>query len=208
MDMKKKLIIKGEKVQDVGYRLFLLDVAEELGLKGFQARNVKDYVEFMIEGDEDQVFKFINFVKENFPPFAKVNSIICEDYTGEVLSIDRFYHRFSIDQLVKIVDIGLNMLKKQDEMLIKQDKMLEKQDLMLEKQDRMLEKQDKMLIKQNEMLIKQDDMLKGQTSISSKLDDVVKEVKGLREDLKSFVEERFSKIEREIALIKAKIGLI
>lgn len=206
--MKKKLIIKGEKVQDVGYRLFLLDVAEELGLKGFQARNIKDYVEFIVEGDEDKIFKFIDFAKENFPPFARVNSVICEDYDGEVLSIDRFYHRFSIDQLVKIVDIGLNMLKKQDEMLIKQDKMLEKQDLMLEKQDKMLEKQDEMLIKQDEILIKQDEMLKGQTSIYGKLDEVVKEVKGLREDLKSFVEERFAKIEREIALIKAKIGLV
>jgi len=201
MDMKKKLIIKGEKVQDVGYRLFLLDAAEELGLRGFQARNVKDFVEFIVEGDDDKVLKFINFAKENIPSFAKVDAVIDEDYTGEVLSIDRFYHRFSIDQLVKIVNIGLSMLEKQDGMLRKQDEMLRKQDEMLKKQDLMLEKQDLMLEKQDSMLGKQDEMLKKQ-------DELVKEVKGLREDLKSFIEERFAKIEREIALIKAKIGLI
>jgi len=208
MDMKKKLIIKGEKVQDVGYRLFLLDAAEELGLRGFQARNVKDFVEFIVEGDDDKVLKFINFAKENIPSFAKVDAVIDEDYTGEVLSMDRFYHRFSIDQLVKIVNIGLSMLEKQDDMLRKQDEMLRKQDEMLKKQDEALKKQDLMLEKQDLMLEKQDSMLGKQDELLKKQDELVKEVKGLREDLKSFIEERFAKIEREIALIKAKIGLI
>ncbi|TDA42168.1 MAG: acylphosphatase, partial [Thermoproteota archaeon] len=29
--MKKRIVIKGERVQDVGYRLFLLEAAEQLG---------------------------------------------------------------------------------------------------------------------------------------------------------------------------------
>lgn len=185
--MKKKIIIKGEKVQEVGYRLFLLDVAEEFGLSGFQARNVKDYVEFIVEGSDEKVSKFITFAKENFPTFANVNEIIEEDYVGEVLSIDRFYHRFSIDQLVKIVDIGINTIKRQDEMLKKQDFMLIKQDETINKLDKIINKQDETI---------------------NKLDETTMEIGNLRRDLKSFIDERLTKIEREIELIKRKIGLI
>lgn len=166
--MKKKLVIKGERVQDVGYRLFLLDVAEDLGLIGFQARNVKDYVEFAVEGDNEKVSRFVSFAKENYPPFAKVSEIIEKDYDGEVISIGKFYHRFSIDQLVKIVEIGINMLGKQDVMIDKQDQMINKQDQMLKKQDEMLKKQDQMLIKQGEMVKKQDEMLDRQDSVLKK----------------------------------------
>ena len=219
--MKKKIVIKGDRVQDVGYRLFLLDAAEDLGLKGFQARNIKDYVEFCVEGDDDRVVKFVEFAKGNYPEFARVNKVMDEDYDGEVASIDRFYQRFSVDQLVKIVDIGIDMVGKQDSMLKRQDTMVGKMDLMLEKQDEMLKKQDSMLEKQDlmlgktdlmlekqdEMLKKQDLMLGKMDSMLEKQDETIMEIKALREDLRSYMEERFEKIEREIAAIKTKIGL-
>ncbi|MGB9718560.1 MAG: acylphosphatase [Thermoproteota archaeon] len=184
--MKKKIAIKGDKVQDVDYRLFLLDAAEDLGLKGFQARNVKDYVEFIVEGDDDRVIEFVEFARSNYPEFAKVDEVREEDYGGEVMSIDGFYHRFSVDQLVKIVNVGISMIGRQDSMIEKQDIMIEKQDLMLGKMDLMLGKQDEMLKKQDETIM---------------------EIRALREDLKSYMEQRFEKIEKEIAAIKAKIGL-
>jgi acylphosphatase len=219
--VKKKIVIKGDRVQDVGYRLFLLDAAEDLGLKGFQARNIKDYVEFCVEGDDDRVIKFVEFAKGNYPEFARVNKVMDEDYDGEVASIDRFYQRFSVDQLVKIVNIGIDMVGKQDSMLKRQDTMVGKMDLMLEKQDSMLEKQDSMLEKQDlmlgktdlmlekqdEMLKKQDLMLGKMDSMLEKQDETIMEIKALREDLRSYMEERFEKIEREIAAIKTKIGL-
>ncbi|MEM2608209.1 MAG: acylphosphatase [candidate division WOR-3 bacterium] len=212
--MKKKIVIKGDKVQDVGYRLFLLDAAEDFGLKGFQARNVEDYVEFLVEGNDDSVARFVEFAKKNYPEFAKVGEVREGNYEGEVMSMDRFYQRFSVDQLVKIVNIGINMVGKQDLMIGRQDLMLEKQDKMLEKQDKMLEKQDLMLgkmdlmlEKQDGMLKKQDEMLKKQDEMLKKQDETIAEIRALREDLRSYMEERFEKIEREIATIKAKIGL-
>ncbi|MEM2137055.1 MAG: acylphosphatase [Candidatus Methanomethylicia archaeon] len=177
--MKKKIIIKGEKVQEVGYRLFLLDVAEEFGLSGFQARNVKDYVEFIVEGADEKVSKFITFAKENYPTFAKVNEIIEEDYVGEVLSIDRFYHKFSIDQLVKIVDIGINMVGRQDEMLKKQDFMLIKQDNTINKLGEITNKLDETINKIDE--------------VTNKIDETTMEIRNLRQDLKSFIDERLTK---------------
>ncbi|MBO3839450.1 MAG: acylphosphatase [Thermoproteota archaeon] len=41
-----------------------MDVAEDLGLKGFQARNVEDYVEFLVEGNDDNVARFVEFLRK------------------------------------------------------------------------------------------------------------------------------------------------
>ncbi len=38
--MRRRLVIRGNRVQDIGYRMFLLNLASEHGLTGFQARNV------------------------------------------------------------------------------------------------------------------------------------------------------------------------
>ena len=177
--MKRKIIVKGEKVQDVGYRLFLLEAAEQLGLTGFQARNVENYVECIVEGEENRVNSFIEFAKNNFPEFAEVKEVVDEGYEGNVMSIEGFYRIFSLNQLVKIVNVGLKMLEKQDEMSGRLDNISGKLDGMSGRLDKMLEKQD----------------------------EILKEIKELRTDLKSWMEERFLRIEREIARIKKKIGL-
>ncbi|MEM2981059.1 MAG: acylphosphatase [Thermoproteota archaeon] len=233
--LKKRIVIKGERVQDVGYRLFLLEAAESFGLKGFQARNVEDHVEFLVEGEDGRVAEFMDFAKKNYPELARVENVVEEDYGGSVMSIEGFYRSLSLNQLVKIVNIGSNMLGKQDQtlgkqdqMLERQDKMLEKQDSMLQKQDKMLEKQDKMLGKMDQMLEKQDQMLGKQDSMLEKQDKIlykqdlmlekqdkmlekqdvlITEVKSLRSDLKNYMEERFQKIELEITKIKKKIGI-
>lgn len=176
---KKRVVIKGEKVQDVGYRLFLLEAAESIGLKGFQARNVGNDVEFLVEGDENKVADFVGFAKTNYPELAKVKEVVIEDYDGNIMSIEGFYRSFSAGQLVKIVNVGVNMVGKQDLMLQKQDTMLGKQDTMLGKMDMMLQKQDVL----------------------------IGEVRGLRGDLKAYMDERFRRIEAEIASIKEKIGI-
>ncbi len=184
--MKRRIVIREDRVQDVGYRLFLLEVAEQLGITGFQARNVGDRVECVVEGDEERVRSFLEFVRSNYPEFASVREVIDGEYEGNVMSVEGFYRLFSLQQLVKIVNAGLGMLEKQDGMLEKQDRLLEKQDRMLEKQEKMLEMREKMLEKQ---------------------DDTIREIKALRYDLKAWMEDRFSKIEREIAEIKARIGM-
>ncbi|MBO3768082.1 MAG: acylphosphatase, partial [Candidatus Brockarchaeota archaeon] len=177
--MKRKLVIEGDKVQEVGYRLFLFDIAESYGLKGFYAKNVDKNVEVLVEGEDNLVESFIKEATKSFPQYALVKNVRIEDYDGPVTSVESFYRSLSLQQLTKIVNVGLGLIDGQNKMLEKQDKMLEKQDLMLKKQDIMLEKQDTL----------------------------INEVRMLREDLKSFMEERFAKIEREIALIKEKIGL-
>ncbi len=52
---------------------------------------------------------------------AVVEEIRVEDYDGFVRSIDSYRQSLMVNQLSKIVQIGLNMLDKQDQMLEKQD---------------------------------------------------------------------------------------
>ncbi len=123
--MKRKIVIRGERVQDVGYRLFLLEIAERLGLRGFQARNVGDHVECFVEGDEERVHRFLEIARSSHPEFAVVREVADEEYRGDVMSVEGFYRLFSLEQLVKIVNAGLGMLEKQDLMLQKQDEIIE-----------------------------------------------------------------------------------
>ena len=177
--MKRRLVIKGDVVHDIGFRLFLYEHAEIMDITEFQARNVERAVEVLVGGDEAEVAQFVEFVEQERPERADVEDIEIGEYEGKIKPIERFAQSFMLAQMGKFVNIGMEMLA--TEKAIKKDtgKMLEKQDSLLEKQDSLLEKQDETL----------------------------SAVKGLREDLKSYMEERFERIEHEIAVIKEKIGV-
>ncbi|MCS7364081.1 MAG: acylphosphatase [archaeon GB-1867-035] len=195
--MKKRLIIIGEKVHNVGYRPFLLGIAESLGIERFYAENIsiegKQAIEVLIDTSKDQLNNFIKIINVQKPIGAKVSKIDVQDYDGNIMNINSYYKYLTAMQLVKVANIGVQMLNKQDIMIEKQDLTIEKQDLMLKKQDLMLEKQDLMIKKQDDLLGRQDQ--------------IVAEIRSLRDDLKTFLNERLLKLEMEIAKIKAKIGL-
>ena len=117
--IKKKIIIKGQKVHDVGYRLFLLDEAEARLIPFFSVKNIRNkaqVVEVLACGEEDRVERFIEFVKNNFPDDAEVDSVSVEDYEGDIRTIESFSRSFSISQLSKIARTGIAMLKLQSNM--------------------------------------------------------------------------------------------
>lgn len=117
--IKKKIIIKGPKVHDVGYRLFLLDEAEERLIPFFSVKNIRNKeqaVEVLASGEENRVERFIDFVKNNFPDDAEVNSVSAEDYEGDIRTIESFSRSFSISQLSKIARTGVAMLNLQSNM--------------------------------------------------------------------------------------------
>ncbi len=116
--MKRRLIIEGERVQDTGYRMFLLNLASEHDLTGFQARNVgKKMVEALYEGDDEAVRAFESDVRVMIPEGARVDWIHFEDYDGPVKDIERFRSHFMTLQLGKKIEVGLTMVQKQDETL-------------------------------------------------------------------------------------------
>ena len=136
--MKRRLVIKGDVVHDIGFRLFLYEHAEVLDITEFQARNVERAVEVLVGGDEAEVAKFVEFVEQERPERADVEDIEIGGYKGKIKPIDRFTQSFMLAQMGKFVNIGMEMLA--TEKAIKKDtgRMLEKQDSLLEKQDETL----------------------------------------------------------------------
>ncbi len=126
--MGKRVLIKGPRVQDVGYRLFLLNEAERLRISCFQADNVGKDAVVLFDGNETQTEEFIKFVKNEFPKHALIEDVEVSDYGDNITSVEAYSRRLMIEQLGKIVDVGLSMLNKQDEMINKQDGMIKKQD--------------------------------------------------------------------------------
>lgn len=170
-------------MQNIGYRLFLLNLAGESNLTGFQARNIgTDCIEVLYEGGEQEIREFVEKVREFSPRESEVSSIEFKEYDGPVKRIEVFRSEFMTMQLGKIVEIGLEMIGKQDNSLSKQDSMLERQDQTLEKQDRMLEKQDIMIEKID--------------GLGAKVDNLGVKIDGLREDLKAMLDRRLTTLER------------
>ena len=194
MKEAKKITITG-KVHDVGYRLFLLTEAESLLIDYFDARNAlvngEQQLIVLVRGPKDKINSFVDFIRSNYPPEASVHNIVVEEYTEEVRSIDSFRQSFMVSQLAKMVQIGLVMLNKQDQMLDKQDQMLKKQDQMLDKQDQMLDKQDMTM-----------NVLREE---SEKVRNVIKE--RFEEDVK-WLKSEILEIRMTLNKIKEKVGIV
>lgn len=114
----KKIIIIGNKVQDVGYRLFLLDEAERMLVTHLDAKNLRkkaqevEQLEVLIGGDKDRVDKFVEFVKNNFPENADINMPIgdAEIFEGDIRTIESFSRCLSVHQLTKFAVIGTKIV--------------------------------------------------------------------------------------------------
>jgi acylphosphatase len=136
MDIKKKIIISGQKVHDVGYRPYLLGIAESIEIERFFVDNIfsdeKQVVYALINSSEENVDSFIEIASSKFPEKSIVEKVEVEVYNGNVMKIESFYRYLTAMQLSKIANYGGKMLDKQDKMLDKQDKMLDKQDFHIE----------------------------------------------------------------------------
>ena len=124
--MKVKLTVKGSRVQDVGYRLYLLSKAKEL--RGFEAFNLGKDLVVLIEGEEEAVKKFIGVVKKERPPSAEVSDVLVSEYNGHVMDKGEFRSQFSLEQLAKIAIVGVEMRDDIKEMKGDIKTMLKKQD--------------------------------------------------------------------------------
>lgn len=132
---RRRIVIKGTVVQDIGFRLFLYERAEELGIPEFQARNVKGGVEVLAGGEDSNVDMFVDCVRKERPEEAEVEAVEVAEYKGKIKPIERFAQSFMLTQMGKFVNIGMEMLVTEKEIKKDTGMMLEKQDMMLEKQD-------------------------------------------------------------------------
>ena len=208
--MKLKIIIKG-KVHDVGYRPFLLGLAESLEIERFFADNVKiggkQAVEVLVDDADGKVNAFIDLIKRKKPENAEVEGIDVEGYDGSVMKTESYYRYLTAMQLAKIATYGGRMLEKQDLMLEKQDAGLSKMDLMIEKQDEMLRRQDETIkvIREEGEKTRQtvrEESEKTRVELKGEIKGVKEELVNLRLDLREYMESNLSKMREEIAEIR------
>jgi len=86
--MKLKITIAGQKVHDVGYRVFLLKHAMNTALPGLSAYNWEEsgqrQVIALVEGDEARIEAFLKAIEKNKPELAEVSKVTSEPYEGDV----------------------------------------------------------------------------------------------------------------------------
>lgn len=182
--MKRAVIYVKGRVQRVGYRDEVEEIARQLEIAGF-VKNIKPYdVQIIAEGEDSNIEQFIRQIKiKRFPINVEMVEVQLKEFKSE-------FEYFKIkrgewqEEIGERLDMAGKLLHKSIELstesVIIGNKMLDKQDDMLDKQDDMLEKQDESVV----------------------------EIKGLRQDLKSYMEERFDSLEHEIVMIKEKIGMM
>ena len=193
-------IVSG-KVQEVGYRARVVDIANAFGLKGM-IENLKDgRVKIIAEG-EDEKLKWFEFAIDIKNTLISVSAIIktYSPATGDFENFGKLVTKGETDSrldtaAVYLKEIVVSVNKMNDNLGGKMDTMIAKQDQMLDKQDQMLDKQDQMLDKQDQMLDKQDQML-------DKQDTNIGEIRALRTDLKGYMDMRFKRIEADLSELK------
>jgi len=97
-----RILIKGQKVHEIGYRIFLLEKALESNLEKIYARNLdKDKIELLISDEKDKINNIYGVVKRERPSGAVVKDVKRERYEGKIPipSIDRYFQFLTLEQL-------------------------------------------------------------------------------------------------------------
>ncbi len=111
--MKLKIIIKGKKTHNIGYRVLLVNRALTLGVNNFNTFNTfidgVQTVITMIEADDEKIEEFKAFIHTTRPKDAEVESINVEEYKNSIPTIERCMQGFQMEQLGKSIPILLEM---------------------------------------------------------------------------------------------------
>ncbi len=182
--MKLRIVIKGPKVHNVGYRYFLMTLARRARIRYFDAENIDGAVEVLVESDEEKITAFKKLVETSRPDRAEVSAITYEEYDGEIWPISEYSQFCTNVQLNKAIPILLNIVESIDKM---DDNLGGKMDQIVDKQDETVEILSDIDEKMDRMLVRQDETTEAVKDL--KLDD-----------------SRLARIENDIKIIKTKIG--
>ena len=218
---KRKILIKGPKVHNVGYRAFLLDEAEALLIPNFSAKNIKnktEIVEVLAGADKENIDAFVEFIKNNYPEDAEVADISVEDYDGDIRTTEAYSRSFSASQLSKIAVTGVALLKNQKEHIEITKEIVQKQDEHIGITREILHKQDEHIGITREILHKQDEHTaltkEGFNNILAKQEEHINVTKegfnSIAHELKSFkdVHQEILELRQEVNELKGTVSRI
>lgn len=111
--MKLRIRIVGQKVHDVGYRPFFIELAMKMALRGFEVfndeENGQQVVIALLEGDDRRVKQFLKFAMVERPPLALVSNVTSDEYAGDVMPMWQAAAINTTAQINKAVPILMEM---------------------------------------------------------------------------------------------------
>ncbi|MEM2821731.1 MAG: acylphosphatase [Thermoproteota archaeon] len=217
--LRAEIVVTG-RVQRVGYRDFVQEVARKNRVNGY-VENLRDgSVKIVCEGEKNDLDRFINEinVKMDLIEVSEVKVVRTSPATGEFQYFEIKYGPLEeelSERMVAAVKYATGMWsdikEMKDDIKEMKDDIKEMKGDIKEMKDDIKEmkgdiKEMKGDIKEMKGDIKE---MKGDIKeILKKQDETIQEIRALREDLKSYMDKRFEKIEKEIAVIKSRIGLV
>jgi acylphosphatase len=181
--MKQLVAFVSGKIQKVGYRARITQIANTLQIRGFIENLPDGRVKILAEGNEDDL-KYFERLIDIKNTLIMVESIEKEyraasgDFTGFYKLVEPGETESRLDEGIDILKGILSSIEKMDSNLgNKMDKMLDKQDIMIEMQEKTLDRQEETVV----------------------------EIRGMRSDLHDHMDRRFARIEDEIGEIKRAI---
>ena len=213
--MKRLTATVSGKVQKVGYRKRIIDIAIAFGIKGI-VENLEDgRVRIIAEGDEEKLKWFetaieikntliqVASVERAYAPasgeFAGFGKIVAGDETDSRL--DKGIEVMNkmlvaiIDVNKTLVDMDSNLGGKMDTLGSKMDTLGDKMDIIGEKVDNLGGKMDLMLQKQDELIVEVKDMGQNQS-------EMLDEVKGINKRAENVWEKEIADMKSDIAQVK------
>jgi len=213
--MKRLTATVSGKVQKVGYRKRIIDIAIAFGIKGI-VENLEDgRVRIIAEGDEEKLKWFetaieikntliqVASVERAYAPasgeFAGFGKIVAGDETDSRL--DKGIEVMNkmlvaiIDVNKTLVDMDSNLGGKVDTLGSKMDTLGDKMDIIGEKVDNLGGKMDLMLQKQDELIVEVKDMGQNQS-------EMLDEVKGINKRAENVWEKEIADMKSDIAQVK------
>ena len=108
--MKLKAKIVGPKVQDVGYRYFLMSMAMSNRIRMFEAHNIEsNEVWAFVDGDDEAVKAFRAQAETKRPAKAEVSGIFFDDFEGDIMRIGEYAQFCSTVQLNNAIPLLLDL---------------------------------------------------------------------------------------------------
>ena len=110
-----ELFIKGKNVHNIDYKSFLLLKASEQGIQKINAFNSSEKAETVVvrlQGEDDIVTKYIDFLKTNYPDKLEVEGIIEREFNGHVVYASDFAQILQLELITKAVSAISNIENK------------------------------------------------------------------------------------------------
>jgi acylphosphatase len=218
--MKLKVKISGPKVHDVGYRVFLLKNAMNLGLPGLSAYNWEENgqqeVIALVEGDEARTKAFLHAVEKKKPELAEVSVVTYEDYEGDVGRTIEVAMLCSFVQLDKAIPLLLDMRDDLKEMKGDIKAVRKNTDIIPQ-----INEEIKAVRKNTDIIPQINEEIKAvrkNTDIIPQINEEIKavrktsgetldEIKGMREDIQPGYAMQFRKMQQDVRTIKDRLGM-